>query len=344
MDKRVIFAVAGSGKTEKIISELSPDSRTLLITYTENNLLNLKKRVLQKFGEIPSSIKIYSYFQFLYSFCVRPLLGHRIKLKGINWKVPPQSTMKLKRDNLKFYCDPHNRLYSNRIAKLIEQADIVNEVKQRIEKYFNTICIDEIQDFGGHDFNLLKLLASADVNQLLVGDYYQHTFDTSRDGVINKNLHNDYEKYKQQFAQSGFTVDEESLSHSFRCSPTVCEFVTSSLLINIGSHRDDDTTVEFIECEERITQLFTCSQTIKLFYQASNKYHGFTENWGATKGEDKYGDVCVVLNQTSLKLFQSGKLHKLNPQTKNKLYVACTRAKNNLYLVPEPLVKGYKLP
>ena len=28
-----------------------------------------------------------------------------------------------------------------------------------IEKYFDSIFIDEIQDFAGHDFNLLKSLA-----------------------------------------------------------------------------------------------------------------------------------------------------------------------------------------
>jgi ATP-dependent exoDNAse (exonuclease V) beta subunit len=342
MDKRVVFAVAGSGKTSHIINNLNVDSRALILTYTDKNLANLKQRVLKKFGQIPSGIKIYSYFQFVYSFCVRPLLGNELKTKGINWQVPPTFTMRLKRDNIKFYIDNNKRLYSNRIAKLLEQADVIGEVVERLEKYFDHLYIDEIQDFGGHDFNLLTQIAVADINQLFVGDFYQHTFDTSRDGNVNGSLHNDYIKYKTRFEKAGITVDETLLSHSYRCSDNVCSFVTQSLLIDISSHREDVTNVEFVECETHAEKLFECAETVKLFYQSSNKYQGFTENWGATKGEDCYHDVCVVLNPNTLKHFNNGNLLELAAQTKNKLYVACTRAKNNLYFVPEKLLKKYK--
>ena len=343
MDKRVVFAVAGSGKTSHIINSLNVYSRTLILTYTAKNLANLKLRVLKKFGEIPNGIKIYSYFQFLYSFCVRPLLGHQLKTKGINWQVPPTFTMRLKRDNIKFYIDTHNRLYSNRIAKLLEQGDVISEVVERLEKYFDNVYIDEVQDFGGHDFNFLTQIAVANVNQLLVGDFYQHTFDTSRDGNVNQALHADFNKYKTRFLKAGFIVDEKLLSNSYRCSGNVCDFVTQSLLIDIYSHRKDATNVEFIDCEIHAEKLFECPQTVKLFYQSSNKYQGFTENWGATKGEDCYYDVCVVLNPNTLKHFNNGNLPELADQTKNKLYVACTRAKNNLYFVPEKLFKQYKI-
>lgn len=342
MDKRVVFAVAGSGKTSHIINSLNVDSRALILTYTDKNLSNLKQRVLKKFGELSEGIRIYSYFQFLYSFCVRPLLGHKLKTKGINWQVPPAFTMRLKRDNIKFYVDTHSRLYSNRIAKLLEQTDVIGEVVERIEKYFDDIYIDEVQDFGGHDFNFLTQIAIANINQLFVGDFYQHTFDTSRDGNVNGSLHNDYIKYKSRFEKIGVFVDETLLSHSYRCSENVCNFVTQFLLIDIYSHRKDLTNVELVECEIHAEELFKCPETVKLFYQSSNKYQGFTENWGATKGEDCYHDVCVVLNPKTLKHFNNGNLSELTDQTKNKLYVACTRAKNNLYFVPEKLFKKYR--
>ena len=50
----------------------------------------------------------------------------------------------------------------------------------------------------------------------------------------------------------------------------------------------------------------------------------------------------MVLNPNTLKHFNNGNLPELAAQTKNKLYVACTRAKNNLYFVPEKLFKKYK--
>jgi DNA helicase IV len=49
-----------------------------------------------------------------------------------------------------------------------------------------------------------------------------------------------------------------------------------------------------------------------------------------------------VLNPKTLKAFNSGELVKLSPTTKNKLYVACTRAKGSLYFVPEKSLKHYK--
>ena len=48
MDKQVALAVAGSGKSRSIINRIDPTSRVMLITYTDNNLQNLRKRVLDK--------------------------------------------------------------------------------------------------------------------------------------------------------------------------------------------------------------------------------------------------------------------------------------------------------
>lgn len=339
MDKRVVFAVAGSGKTSTIIDKLHDDSRCLIVTYTENNILNLKERVYQKFGCLPDGIRIYTYYTFLYSFCFRPILGHVVKTKGISWKEAPRYA---KKNSVAHYRDGAGRLYGNRIAKILIENKCIDEVTQRIEKYFDTMFIDEVQDFAGNDFNFLCKLAKANVEQLLVGDFFQHTFDTSRDGSTNKNLHNDFAQYHKKFTSAGYTVDLDALSHSYRCSPSVCGYVTDKIGIEIYSHRNDVTAVEVIDCPERAIQLFHCTKTVKLFYQASNSYPGFTNNWGATKGQDCFSDVCVVLNPKTYKLLGDGKLSELPPTTKNKLYVACTRACGNLYFVKESIYKPFK--
>ena len=49
MDKRIILAVAGSGKTTYIVDSLSTKKRSLIITYTISNLENLSKKILNKF-------------------------------------------------------------------------------------------------------------------------------------------------------------------------------------------------------------------------------------------------------------------------------------------------------
>ena len=105
--------------------------------------------------------------------------------------------------------------------------------------------IDEIQDFAGNDFNFIKKISELDLNVLYVGDFYQHTFDTSRDGNVNKSLHNDYLKYQKQFEELGFQVDLNSLEKSYRCSPSLCEFISRKLGIKIDSHRISNSNVVF---------------------------------------------------------------------------------------------------
>ena len=202
--------------------------------------------------------------------------------------------------------------------------------------------IDEIQDFAANDFNLVCQLAEANVEIKLVGDFFQHTFDTSRDGNTQKNLHNSFNTYCQKLSSAGYTVDLESLSHSYRCSPTICSFVENNIGISIKSHRDDTMELKLLEDQEAIEQVFYNDSVVKLFYQNSKAYPGNTENWGNTKGLDHYRDVCVVLNSNSFKAYETGQLSSLAATTKNKLYVACTRAKGNLYFLSEKKLKSYK--
>lgn len=343
MDKRVVFAVAGSGKTSSIIDRVDDDSRILIVTYTDNNTRQLRNKIIQKLGRIPEGVRVYSYFTFLYSFCYRPLCGYELRTKGINFNYPlPKNAQRCRKNTREHYFDKNQRLFASRIAKLLIEFDVVSEVIDRIEHFFDLVCIDEVQDFAANDFNLVCKLAIANIEMQLVGDFYQHTFDTSRDGNTQKNLHSCFIKYCQKLSDAGFTIDLESLSHSYRCSESVCSFVQDNLAINIQSHRDDSVDVHIIEDEQEIEDVYLNDSIVKLFYQKSNSYSGRTENWGSTKGLDHFQDVCVVLNPTTLKAFESGRLNELSPITKNKLYVACTRAKGNLYFLNEIMLKKYK--
>ena len=78
------------------------------------------------------------------------------------------------------------------------------------------------------------------------------------------------------------------------------------------------------------------------FYQEKHKYKCYSENWGLSKGIDDFNDVYIILNKTTLKAFKSNKLIELAPSTRNKLYVACTRAKGNIYFMPHTFIDKYK--
>ena len=87
MDKKVIFAVAGSGKTTYILNQLSLENRSIIITYTNNNIKNLKNGIIEKFGFFPDNITLLPYFSFLYSSCYKLLPENKYALFSENSDV-----------------------------------------------------------------------------------------------------------------------------------------------------------------------------------------------------------------------------------------------------------------
>ena len=144
MDKRVIFAVAGSGKTTYLINQLNEGKRFLIITYTNNNVRNLRTGIIKKFGYFPENIKLFSYYSFLYSFCYKPFLHQKLGTKGINYE--PNLNRFAKSESRDYYIDKFDRLYSSRISKFLIATHEDENVVNRISKYFDYLFIDEIQD------------------------------------------------------------------------------------------------------------------------------------------------------------------------------------------------------
>ena len=246
MDKRVIFAVAGAGKTTYIVDKLDLNRRFILITYTDNNIYNLRDKIVTRFGYIPNNITIFSYYTFLHSYCYKPFLSMKLRTKGIDFKTPPIFTMKKKRSDLAYYLSSQNRLYHNRIAKLLEVKEVIEDIKRRLEKYCDALFVDEVQDFGGEDFNFLMAISKANTQMLYVGDFFQYTYATSHNGATNKNLHNEYNAYKKRFDKAGLLVDTTTLSKSYRCSENLCEFIRQQIGIEIYSHIDTVSTIHSV--------------------------------------------------------------------------------------------------
>lgn len=342
MGKCIIQAVAGAGKTTNIVNRLNLIDRFLIVTYTTNNTEHLRLSIIKKFGYFPSNITLYSYFHFLISVCYKPFLSDQMCAFGISWKTPPEYTLRMKRSNLYFYLSKKKYLYYNRIAKLCQDTYITN-ISNRINKYYDYFFFDEIQDLAGHDFNLIKSISPQNTNLLFLGDFYQHTFDTSRDGIINVNLHKEMHKYFDLWRKENFIIDTISLQQSYRCSKTVCDFVRIKIGIHICAINERESIVEYITSAERIDAIVKDNNIIKLFFNNSDKYNCWSLNWGNSKGLDHFTDVCVILNKTTNIKYNSNQLQELAPSTRNKLYVACTRARGNLYLIPQDLLNDYRI-
>ena len=328
--------MAGSGKTTRIVESLHSDKRCLVLTYTEQNLVNLRRKVEERFGGVPSTIVLSTYFAFLHSFFLRHMLGLSMPSRGLNFKGSPIFPM-IKEVRDEHYMDGGRRFYFNRVAKLIVKRGLADDARRRVEKYFELLCIDEVQDFGGHDFNFLEVLFTANVPILLVGDFHQNTYVTSHDLSVNKNLHANYGRYKARFAAAGVAVDSESLVKSHRCAPAICQFIRDRVGVSIQTHSLREATISFIDNQDEADRIHARADVVKLFYQKHARYSCRSQTWGGSKGEDHYNEVCIALNETTLKAYRKDGAMELAGITRNKLYVALSRARGSVYLVPEKL-------
>lgn len=343
-NKRLIHAVAGSGKTSKIIESIDPQKRNLILTYTETNQNTIRAKLIDKFGYIPESTFIFGVFEFLYSFCLVPYLGKRPK--GINFDYETQGRF----DNNSI--DTTGRIIQNQLSKSLLRGFLIykrnniqfdNSYLERIDKFFDCVFIDECQDFESDDFDWLLSLSKLSADVLLLGDFYQKTFKTSRRGNKGKGIHSSFENWLKVISDSGFKIDLSSLSKSYRCPKIVCDFIVESLDIKISSQKKENPTTKimFIDSQDKIESIMTDDSIMKLFYQKFYDYDCKSQNWGDSKGSE-YENVCVVLNPKTYKLFDSGRLSDLSTQTKSKFYVACTRTRGNLYFVNQSDLEKYK--
>ena len=328
--KRLIHAVAGSGKTKTIIEDLDGDKRNLIITYTTTNQQELRSRVIKKFGQIPENTHIFGFFEFLYVFCLRPHYAE--KLLGIDFNYLPKS--KYDKNSLN-----GRRVIHYRMSRFLINDSKINYL-DRIDNFFDCVYIDEIQDFESYDFDWIISLSKLKAKVWLLGDFYQKTYSTSRDGNKGSGIHRNISRWLKEL--ESFELDNESLAKSHRCPDSVCNFVREKLNISIY-HVDENVTrsvVKLLEDETEINRIITDDKVKKLFYQKAYDYNCNSQNWGDSKGAE-FKDVCVVLNPTTLNHFKKNQLSEIAYNTKNKFYVACTRTQGNLYFIPQALINQY---
>lgn len=329
MDKRVILAVAGSGKTSYIISKLCLAKRHLILCYTTENYNVLRRGIINKFHCLPSNIHLFSLFSFLYSFCYRPLYKNYAQ-NGLSFESPPNA----------FAPDVNKRtkqIHHSRLAKNILKNNLA--YIGRMNKYYDFVSIDEVQDFASYDFDWLLSLVKLDKPVIAVGDFYQHTFDSSTSGNKNRNLYSDEQKYLARF--EGFHVNMETLSRSYRCPPSVCKFISEKIGIEIESHNNNTADVRFIEDKVEVISIMEDPTIKKLFYNKHYAYQCTSNNWGNCKGSS-YEHVCVVLNPTTFKNYKDNSLANLAPATRAKFYVACSRTRGSLYFIEQSKITAYK--
>lgn len=339
-NKIVIQACAGSGKTQLIVNETKNQKlKYLIITFTDNNRDNLRERILKSNDNTwPTNVCLITYYSFLFNFCYKPFFSDEIKAKGILFDSDLRPGKYTKKNALPYYLSDKGYFYKARLSTFVIDYCLEDVIK-RVEEHFDFLIIDECQDMDSWDFDLILSFKKANVSLLYVGDFYQHTFSTSNDGNKNKNLYENMSKYRARFEREGFLFDDCTLSKSWRCSKSVCSFIEDNLGISIKSNKEQDSNVVFINDEAQVIKILSDSSIAKLHYSNGGLYGKNHFNWGEVKGVDNFEDVCVLLNKKTFLLYKNNNLKSLTGLTKNKLYVAITRAHNNVFLIEEEYLK-----
>lgn len=358
MAKRVILAVAGAGKTYHICHEIQPDKRNLIVAFTHANIKNIQNELLRAYGEIPEMTRVMTFDVFVYHMLIRPYeasifdyFGEDYKFNetSITLKKPPQQRIKVngrdvpnrkykKKEYIQHYMDERKQYYCETLSELamyVKQGreSLIRTAAEKLNLFFDNLLIDEFQDFRKYDYELIVKLSKYLTNIVLVGDYFQHSVSgQNNSGKPFKKGKTEicYDDFIEELRGERFDVDETSLIHSRRCSEEICSFIRNKLGIQIQSA---GINVGTVIRPSNIQEILDDQKIVKLVYDNASRYSFRAANWSYSKG-DTYEAACVILTGTTDKLVEdSFSVSKLKTVTLNKLYVALTRSRGDLYLI-----------
>ncbi len=280
-------------------------------------------------------------YSFLYNVYLLPFTSHSTRPKGIIFdeKLFVHANYAKRKIN-KFYFY-NGYVYSNKLFRLILDADLY--FINRLNRFVDKIYIDEFQDIASDELDLFFELAKFSGEIIMLGDYNQITYPTSRRGRTNISIRSSIDNFQEAYISAGFEFNKDNFLASKRCSNTVCNFINKKLEIKmVAENNNRESEIKLID-EEELLKLLDDKDTPKLFYQNNTKYDCFSMNWGDSK-ELTFKDVCVILNKTTYEKFKSDQLPTLAESAKRKFYVACTRPFSNLYFISEKSIpKSYIL-
>lgn len=359
----IMLAVAGSGKTYYIASHLNPTQKNIVITFTKQNVANLKREIKNKYGEIPKNTQILTFASFVYRWLLKPFepilkvgSSSGIITAGVEIKKEPEPQYTNGRPNYKYFKQNdyrhyiyNQKYYASRMSSLVlaQSRENKKRIIERLCKFCDRIYFDELQDFMGKDFELLSMFVKdKKVQVFAVGDFYQHSvsksnFTTSKP-FVKKGMYLSKEEYKSLF-KGNIHIDEITLIKSRRVPKEICDFINYKLGIHIESSSEVKGLYKLLLTDVEIIKIIEDTSIKKLFFRDSRKYNCLpTINWGYSKG-DTYEKTCIILTKTFESLFDEDfSCAKMTPAQINPLYVAMTRATNELYFIKEKDFKRFR--
>lgn len=344
---KIVIAVAGSGKTTSLVRKAieSPDEkRILFLTYTNENLNNIKKTFLKEVGYVPSNVEIVGWFTFLLRDGVRPyhnsvsngkramsvnfIQGSRASIRGL-MTVPETNTER-------YYFDSERKIYTDVISKFVFKCNEATDglVINRLEQIYSSIFIDEVQDLAGWDLDFLKLLMNSKLRTRFVGDPRQVTYSTNHAPKNRQYRDENIVKFFLELQNQGI-CEVQTQESCLRCNQVICDLANRVFphlpSANSDTKMNDEEDGIIILKEDDVPSYIDKNKPIILRYNKNSNTLGYPAlNYGASKGST-FERVLIFPTKGMEKFLKSGNIDDVGD--KAKFYVAITRARHSVAFV-----------
>lgn len=347
---RAILAVAGGRKTQSIVDDCKScpaDRRILVLGYTTASQDELSTRI-RAAGVHGHRVEVMGWFAFLLQHLVRPylpLLFEGRRLAGLNFEGDPGRYA----TGVERYLDNEDRAYMLHLAKLAHAVATASNGSaiNRLEHIYDEIYIDEVQDLGGWDLDVIGLLLSSRLKITMVGDMRQALISTNVRDPKNRQ----YRKEKifgwfQLMERRGF-LDIEQVPTTYRSSQIIATLSDSVFDPSLGYAPTVSASTE----TDQHTGLFTVLESDAIEYARSLDALCLRHSkavakhldlpfitFGVAKGRT-VNHVLIYPTARVLQFLADGEW--LDGIAACALYVGVTRAKHSVAFITDQQLPGF---
>jgi superfamily I DNA/RNA helicase len=351
-DNRAVIAAAGSRKTQFIIDEAlaaPPDRRILITTYTRENCDQISRRLYRANGCVPPNVQVLSWFGLLMNQAARPyqsaVTGHIDFGRSLNFKPNPNMYAS-KKQPLRYYFDRNGDFYRDALADFAVEADqrTGGRVIRRLERMYDAIYIDELQDLAGYDLDFLDLLFASALQITIVGDPRQPTYVTNQSNRNKKYRGEGIVDWVEERAEAKVCTIEQR-TESWRCNQQICDWADDLYphLPRTASRNDALTGHDEVVhlAREDIPSYMEKFQPTVLRWNRNADTQGLRAmNIGLSKGST-FDRVLIFPTTPIVNYLVSKDIAKLKARA--HLYVAVTRARHSVAFVVDRKLATYTL-
>lgn len=372
------IAGAGSGKTEKIITEsiaeIERGGKVLVVTYTTSNQHELRRRFISSFGKHSDSFVVKGLFSFYLEDMVRPyqqaLFTQRIDGMFFNEQNPhlqhgKHYMLRGRQEQLedKSYNPSHfltkckTKVHSAFLAKLAARVAKAtrNATSDRLGEIYSKVYFDEVQDLVGWDYDVLKVLSKEMKSPIIcVGDFRQTVYETTFGHKKPKTAEEKIAAFKSMdFKQDALalnyrsiqaicTVADEVHKSAYQGSKSAVDSIPFEFAHHVGVFvvKESD-VIDYIAAYDPMVLRWSLASGSKILPITAR-----CSNFGSSKGLG-FNRVLILPTPKQLNFILDGvtPFPEKEEVAQNKMYVAITRARYSLgFIVSDKKAEGLRIP